>query len=127
MLPEVKRMSFEEVYRQYGSSRLSCEEAAELLGMSLSSFYRLRRRYEDEGPGGLADGRLGKVSARRAGVDEVMRVVSLFQTSYYDFTVKHFHEKLLGHGVTRSYTWTKKVLQRKFHLRKSKNGENAGG
>ena len=44
-------------------------------------------------------------------MDEVLKVLSLFETKYYDFTVKHFHEKLHGHGVNRSYTWTKRVLQ----------------
>lgn len=104
-------MRFEEVYHQYRSCRLSCEEAAEILGESLSTFYRMRRRYESEGMEGLLDRRLGKVSARRAPLDEVMKVVSLFETQYYDFTAKHFHEKLPGHGISRSYTWTKKVLQ----------------
>ena len=112
-------MRFEEVYGQYQSRGLSCEEAAELLGTSVSTFYRYRRRYEDEGFDGLADRRLGKVSARRAPVDEVMAVVSLFETRYYDFTVKHFHEKLEGHGIHRSYTWTKKALQKAGVVKKA--------
>ena len=39
--------------------------------------------------------------SRRAGapVDEVMRVLELFETRYPDFTAKHFHEKLVyEHG-----------------------------
>ena len=48
---------------------------------------------------GLYDRRL---SARRAGVDEVPRA-ALFDTRYWDFTAKHFWEKLVDeHGVTRS-------------------------
>jgi len=104
-------MRFEDVYDQYRRARLSCEEAAEALGSSVSTFYRMRQRYDEEGLEGLLDRRLGKLSARRAPVDEVLKVVSLFETKYYDFTVKHFHEKLEGHGIHRSYTWTKKVLQ----------------
>jgi transposase len=111
VLQEVRLMRFEEIYSQYRSHRLSCEEAAELLGFSISTFYRMRRRYEEDGIEGLMDRRLGKLSARRAPVDEVMKVISLFETHYYDFTVKHFHEKLPGHQIQRSYTWTKKVLQ----------------
>ena len=80
VIQEVKRMRFEDLYGRYQSRSLSCEEAAELLNMSVSTFYRMRRRYEEEGPEGLADRRLGKVSARRAPVDEVMRVLSLFET-----------------------------------------------
>lgn len=112
-------MRFEETYNQYRAKRLSCEDAADLLGTSVSTFYRYRRRYEEEGEEGLADRRIGKLSARRAPVDEVSKVVTLFETNYYDFTVKHFHEKLPGHGISRSYTWTKKVLQKAGVVRKA--------
>ena len=111
ILQEVRMMRFEDIRGRYQSRSLSCEEAAEILGMSVSTFYRMRRRYEEEGLEGLADRRLGKISARRAPVDEVMRVINLFETQYYDFTVQHFHEKLSQRGIGRSYTWTKSVLQ----------------
>ena len=104
-------MRFEEVYGRFRNRRLSCEEAAEVLGMSVSSFYRWRERYDDRGAAGLADARLGKASARRAAVDEVARVVELFETRYFDFTVRHFHDKLAEHGIARSYSWTKNTLQ----------------
>jgi transposase len=105
-------MRFEDVFGRYHVGRLSCEEAAEVLGMSVSSFFRWRRRFEAEGAEGLADARLGKAAARRAPVDEVARVLELFETRYFDFTVKHFHEKLTSeHAIGRSYTWTKNVLQ----------------
>lgn len=112
-------MRFEDTYNQYRSRRLSCEDAADLLGTSVSTFYRYRRRYEEDGEEGLADRRIGKLSTRRAPVDEVLKVVTLFKTKYYDFTVKHFHEKLAGHGINRSYTWTKKVLQREGVVKKA--------
>ena len=81
VIQEVKRMRFEDLYGRYQSRSLSCEEAAELLNMSVSTFYRMRRRYEEEGPEGLADRRLGKsVGASGSGGDEVMRVLSLFET-----------------------------------------------
>ena len=60
---------------------------------------------------GLYDRRLGRVSARRAPVDEVTRVLELFDTRYGDFTARHFHEKLVAeHGVTRSYNWVRLTL-----------------
>ena len=112
VLQEVRVMRFEDVLGRFRSGRLSCEAAADVLGMSESSFYRWRRRHEAEGAEGLADRRLGKVSARRAPVDEVARVLELFETRYFDFNVKHFHEKLEPeHGVARSYSWTKNTLQ----------------
>jgi hypothetical protein len=66
---------------------------------------------EVQGAEGLADRRLGRLSARRAPVDQVMQVLGLFETRYVGFTVKHFHEKLVElHGLKRSYTWVKKTL-----------------
>ncbi len=119
VLQEVRQMRFEEAYNQFRSKRLSCEEAAELLGSSVSTFYRYRRRYEEEGVEGLADRRLGKMSSRRVPVDEVMEVINLFKTKYFDFTVSHFHEKLSSHSIHRGYTWTKNTLQKNGLVKKA--------
>lgn len=113
-------MRFEKVLGRLYDGRLSCEEAAEVLGMSVSSFYRWRQRYEAAGIEGLADGRIGKASGRRAAVDEVTRVLSLFETRYFDFDVRHFHERLADHGIRRSYSWTKNVLQAAGKVPKAK-------
>ena len=60
----------------------------------------------------MYDRRLGRVSARRAPVDEVMRVLELLETRYPDFTAKHFHEKLVcEHGFGLSYNWLRLSLQ----------------
>ena len=91
---------------------LSQAEASEILGISERTFRRWRERYEAEGAAGLYDRRLGRVSARRAPVDEVMRVLELFETRYPDFTAKHFHEKLVcEHGFGLSYNWLRLSLQ----------------
>lgn len=58
VLQEVRQMRFEDIYGRYQSRTLSCDEAAELLGTSVSTFYRLRQRYEEDGLPGLADRRL---------------------------------------------------------------------
>ena len=105
-------LRFEDVYGRFQKGRLDCEAASELLGISVSSFRRRRRRYEEDGVEGLADRRLGKLSWRRAPADEVSKVLEVFETRYLDFTVKHFHEKLKAeHGIERSYSWTKNTLQ----------------
>jgi hypothetical protein len=105
-------MRFEEVYGRFQRGRLSCGEAADILGMSERNFLRYRNRYEAEGAEGLYDRRVGRVSGRRAPVDEATRVIELYVTRYFDFNVRHFHEKLVAeHGIKRSYTWTKLVLQ----------------
>jgi transposase len=127
VLSEVRAMRFEEVFDRFQSGRLSCEAAADVLGMSVSSFFRWRRRYEVQGVAGLADGRVGKASARRAPVDEVAKVLELFETRYFDFNVRHFHEKLVNdHGIRRSYTWTKTTLQTAGKVAKAKRKPMVG-
>ena len=101
-----------EVYGRTHRGGLSQAEAAEVLGVSERTFRRWRDRYEAEGADGLYDRRLGRLSARRAPVDEVARVLELFDTRYWDFTAKHFHEKLVAdHGFKRSYNWLRLSLQ----------------
>lgn len=113
-------MRFEDVYGGFTGGCLNCEAASELLGISVSSFRRWRRRFEEDGLKGLADARLGKASARRVPVDEVSKMLVLFETRYRDFTAKHFHEKLVSaHGFTLSYSWTKNHLQRAGLVKKA--------
>lgn len=111
-LQGLRLMKFEEVYDRTVGGVLSVAEAAEILGMSERNFRRWRDRFEAEGADGLYDRRLGRVSARRAAVDEVAEVLELFDTRYFDFTAKHFHDKLVSeHGFTRSYNWLRLTLQ----------------
>ena len=114
----LRLMKFEEVYGRTRSRLLSQAEAAEVLGVSDRTFRRWRDRYEAEGADGLYDRRLGRVSARRAPVDEVVRVLELFDTRYWDFTAKHFHEKLVAeHDCERSYNWVRLTLQARGRMR----------
>ena len=114
----LRLMKFEEVYARTTARLLSQAEAAEVLGMSERTFRRWRDRFEAEGAEGLYDRRLGRVSARRAPVDEVARMLELFDTRYWDFTAKHFHEKLVAeHGCKRSYNWVRLTLQARGRMR----------
>jgi len=113
-------MKFEDVYGRTYRGELSQLEAAEILGMSERTFRRYRDRFEAEGAAGLYDRRLGRVSARRAGVDEVLAVLELFETRYWDFTAYHFWEKLRGeHDFKRSYNWLRLTLQAHGKIKKA--------
>ena len=113
VLQEIRRMRFAEAYGGWQERRLSQEEAARLLGVCERTFRRYVDRYEDEGLDGLADKRLGQVSARRAPVDEVMRTEALYRERYDGWNIKHFHSFYRReHAGTRSYTWVKNTLQR---------------
>ena len=112
VLQEIRKMRFEEAYEGWQERRLTQEEAARLLGVCERSFRRYVDRYEDEGLEGLADKRLSQVSARRAPVDEVLRLVDLYRGRYRGWNVRHFHDfYTTRHAGTRSYTWVKNRLQ----------------
>ena len=111
-LQGLRLMKFEEIYERAAKRQLSQSEAAEILGMSERTFRRWRGRFEADGAEGLYDRRLGKVSGRRVPVDTVMEILDLFDTRYFDFTAKHFFDKLVSeHGFTRSYNWLRLTLQ----------------
>jgi transposase len=112
LLQDRRMEKFEELLRRWDRGELSGSEAGELLGCSERQFRRYRRRYEEDGLEGLADRRLGKASARRIAVDEVMWMVGQYESHYLGWNVKHFHEHLQArHGVRWSYTWVKTKLQ----------------
>src|SRR5215211_8190710 len=117
MLPEVRMARIIDAIGLHQARKLSCVAAAELLGMSERHFRRLRGAYEAHGAEGIVDRRRGRVSGRRAGVDEIEWVIEAFRTRYFDFTPKHFHEAIQGRPMadgtpfSRGYTWTKSVLR----------------
>ncbi len=111
-------MKFEEIYERTTARALSQYEAASILGVSERTFRRWRDRFEADGAAGLYDRRRGKLSGRRVAVDTALRVLELFDTRYWDFTAKHFHEKLVSaHGFTHSYNGVRLTLQAHGRLR----------
>ena len=65
MQPEVRMARYVEALERHRGGRLSCIEAAELLGISERHFRRLRERYEAAGGGGLDRSVAGRASGRR--------------------------------------------------------------
>ena len=111
-LQETRMMRFEEALDAWTEKRLTQEEAAQLLGVCPRTFRRYVDRYEEAGLDGLADKRLSQVSARRAPVDEVVRLQALYRESYQGWSVAHFHDRYRErHAGRRSYTWVKNRLQ----------------
>ena len=120
VLQGIRLMKFTEILDRTSSRELSQGEAASVLGVSERTFRRWRDRFEAEGADGLYDRRLGKVSARRVPVDTVMAVLDLFDTRYFDFTARHFWEKLVSaHDFKRSYNWVRLTLQAHGRTRKA--------
>jgi hypothetical protein len=73
---------------------------------------RWRERYEESGFRGLFDRRRGKPSPKRVLMAVLERVLELYREKYFDFNLRHFHEKLASeHQIGLSYSWVKGVLQ----------------
>jgi hypothetical protein len=109
---------FVEALERHRSGRLSCQEAAECLGISDRHFRRLRGTYEAEGAEGLIDRRRGRRFGRAVPVDRIEWMLEQFDTRYFDFNAKHFRERLKAdHNWSCSYTFTKGQLQKAGRLK----------
>jgi transposase len=111
VLQGVREMRFEALLDRHERGELNQQEAAEMLGIGERTFRRWRDRLRDEGPAGLRDRRIGKPSSRRAAVEEIQRMLGLYEERYGGFTVKHFHEQLVKrHNYKLGYTVTRLSL-----------------
>ncbi len=121
-----RAMKVQEVVLRAISGRISWMQAAEILGMSDRSIRRWRARMERHGYEGLLDRRRKRPSPRRVPLGVVEEVLRLYREKYFDFNVRHFHEKLVGeHGIGLSYSWVKAALQTAGLVpRRSKRGKH---
>jgi len=107
-----RAMKIQEVMLRAMAGRIMWWQAAEIIGISCRQMRRWRGRYEEHGYDGLRDRRRGRPSEKRVPLAEVEEVLRLYQEQYFDFNVRHFHEKLMAeHGIKLSYTWVKLALQ----------------
>ena len=107
-----RAMKVQEVILRAMAGKLKWWEAAEIIGVSDRSMRRWRRRYQEHGYDGLFHRQKGKPSPKRIPVETLEEVLNLFQEKYFDFNVRHFHEKLCEeHGIQLSYTWVRLALQ----------------
>lgn len=105
-------MKTQDVILKAMAKKISWVSAAKIIGITPRSMRRWRERLEAHGYDGLRDRRKGKPSQKRVPLAVCEQVLELYQTRYYDFNVKHFHEKLSEqHGIQLSYTWVKQALQ----------------
>jgi len=117
ILLEVRQMRFEELYERRQRRDVTMAEAAEMLGVTEQTFRRWSGRYDAEGAEGLQDRRIGRLSARAVPVDEALRMMTLYETRYTGWTVKHVHERWhTEHGGQRSSSWSKQKLQAAGHV-----------
>jgi len=106
-----RMMKLQDVILKAMAKKITWIEAAEIAGMSVRNMQRKRQAYQDYGYDGLFDQRRGKRSYHRVPMETVERVLALFPQKYFDFRVRHFHEKLEEqHQIALSYSWVKQAL-----------------
>ena len=107
-----RAMKVQEVILQAMAKKITWFQAAEIIGISDRHMRRWRERYEEGGFRGLFDRRRGKPSPKRVPMAVLERVLELYREKYFDFNLRHFHEKLGSeHQIGLSYSWVKGVLQ----------------
>jgi len=107
-----RMMKVQEVILKAMAGSLKWWEAAEIIGVSDRTMRRWRERYQEGGYDGLYDRRKRRPSPKRIAMKTAEKVLQLYREKYFDFNVRHFHEKLAEeHGVQISYTWVKMSLQ----------------
>jgi transposase len=107
-----RAMKLQDVMLRAMAKRITWYQAAEILGLSGRQMLRWQTRFKHEGYEGLFDRRRGLPSPKRVPLETVETVLRLYQDEYFDFNVRHFHEKLGSeHGIQLSYTWVKAALQ----------------
>jgi transposase len=105
-------MKLQDVLLKAMAKKIRWWDAAEIIGVTDRTMRRWRERLESEGYSGLVDRRKGKPSDRRVPLAKVEEVLRLYQETYFDLNIRHFHEKLgEEHGIELSYTWVQKALQ----------------
>src|ERR1039457_2186673 len=107
-----RAMKVQEVILQALAKKITWWQAAEIIGISDRQMRRWRERYQEFGIRGLFDRRRGKPSPKRVPLATVEGVLELYRERYFDFNVRHFHEKLTAeHQIELSYSWVKGLLQ----------------
>ena len=104
-----RAMKVQEVYMRAMAKKITGLQAAEILGVTDRTM-RWKRHFEKVGY--VVDRRWGRKSEKKTPVEMIEKVLGLYRDHYFDFSVRHFHEKLVTeHYIQLSYTWVKKALQ----------------
>jgi transposase len=107
-----RMMKLQDVILKAMAKKISWLEAAEIIGVCDRTMRRMRQQYVEHGYNGLFDQRRRKREYLRVPMATAERVLALYQETYFDLSVRHFHEKLREeHSIELSYTWVKQALQ----------------
>lgn len=101
------------VLNEVMAGRLTGQEAAELLGVSLRQTRRLLGRYRQEGAAALAHGNRGRLPVNKLATEVEQEIVRLARAEYHDYNDQHFTEELADeHGIAVSRSTLRRVRRR---------------
>lgn len=107
-----RAMKRQEIILRVLNGQLNWIQASEILGITARQMRRIKWKYERFGFKAFEDKRYGTSPWNRVSVSEVKSILKLYREKYFDFNVKHFHEKLsVEHDIVQSYSWVKNILQ----------------
>ena len=115
-----RAMKVQEVFMRAMAKKITWMQAAEIMGVTDRTMRRWKRRHEKHGY--VLDQRWGRGSDKKVAVEVIEKVLTLYRDRYFDFSIRHFHEKLrTEHGIHLSYTWVKKALQASGSVAKARD------
>jgi transposase len=115
-----RAMKVQEVFMQAMAKKITWMQAAEIMGVTDRTMRRWKHRHEKHGY--VLDQRWGRPSDKKVSVEIIEKVLGLYRDQYFDFSVRHFHEKLrTEHDILLGYTWVKKALQAAGLVAKSRD------
>ena len=116
-----RMMKAKEVILKAAAGKLTWMAAAEIMGVTDRTMRRWRERLTEHGYSGLWDYRKRRPIPKRVPMATVEQVLQLYRDQYFDFNVRHFHEKLReAQGIKLSYSWVKAALQTAGFVEKRK-------
>ena len=122
-----RAMKIEQVILRALSKQITFWQAAHIARISPRHLRRLYERYRRYGFDGLYDRRKGRPSPKRVPLEVVTQVLCLYREKYFDFSVRHFHEKLREqHARLISVTPIHGTLEDYFVAQLKPSGQSAG-
>jgi hypothetical protein len=84
-----RMMKLQDVILKALAKKITWLQAAEIIGVCDRTIRRMRERYQEFGYDGLFDQRRRKRTTLRVPMEIAERVLSLYQETYFDLSVRH--------------------------------------
>lgn len=98
---------------KYIQGNLKLQDAIAAFGVKERQFRRYVKRFRESGPVGAVHGNRKREPINKCSNALMARIAELFQTKYYDFNVRHFHQMLIENkelDYVPSYSTIRKML-----------------